>query len=189
LKPSGSYRILIAPIGEFDPELVAAIGRDVQRVFRAEVHTAPLLSDVSFAFDAGRSQYHSTTILQRLAEASPPDALKVIALTEVDLFIPILTHVYGEAQLGGKACIVSTHRLDSGPEALHHPEVFFGRMIKEAIHELGHTFKLRHCPDGACIMHYCRSEADVDRKSKDLCRYCRVMLDDEVRKIGKRDDG
>jgi len=189
LKSSGPHRILIAPIGEFAPEMVAAVGREVQRVFRAQVEVGPLLSDLSFAFDAGRSQYHSTPILQRLAEASPPDALKVIALTEVDLFIPILTHVYGEAQLGGKACIVSTYRLDSGPEILHHPDVFLDRMIKEAIHELGHTFKLRHCPDAACIMHYCRSEADVDRKSKDLCRYCRVMLDDEVRKIGKRDDG
>ncbi len=56
-------------------------------------------------------------------------------------------------------------------------------MVKEAIHELGHTFKLRHCPDAACIMHYCRSEADVDRKSNDLCRYCRVMLNDELKRI------
>ena len=187
MKISGSHCILIAPIGVFNPELVAAVSRDVQRVFRAQVEVGALLSDLSFAFDAGRSQYHSTPILQRLAEASPPRVLKVLALTEVDLFIPILTHVYGEAQLGGKACIVSTYRLDSGPETLHRPEVFLGRMIKEAIHELGHTFNLRHCPDAACIMHYCRSEADVDRKSNDLCRYCRVMLEDEVKKIEKRD--
>jgi archaemetzincin len=182
---TGHHRILIAPIGEFDPEMLAAVGREVQRVFRSDVDTAPLLSDLSFAFDAGRRQYHSTPILQRLAEASPFDALKVIALTEVDLFIPILTHVYGEAQLGGKACIVSTHRLDSVPETLHYPNVFLDRMIKEAIHELGHTFNLRHCPDAACIMHYCRSEADIDRKSKDLCRYCRVMVDDELKRIEK----
>jgi archaemetzincin len=185
LKTSGSHRILIAPVGEFNPELVAAVGREVQRVFRAQIEVGALFSDLSFAFDAGRRQYHSTPILQRVAEASPPEVLKVLALTEVDLFIPILTHVYGEAQLGGKACIVSTHRLDSGPETLHHPDVFLSRMIKEAIHELGHTFNLRHCPEAACSMHYCRSEADVDRKSKDLCRYCRVMLDDELIRIEK----
>lgn len=57
-----------------------------------------------------------------------------------------------------------------------------GCAVKEALHELGHTFGLRHCPDTACLMHYCRSEADVDRKSSDLCRYCRILLDDELRK-------
>jgi archaemetzincin len=186
LKTTAPPRILIAPIGDVDPQLPAAVGREIQRVFRALPEVRPLLSDLSFAFDAGREQYHSTPVLQRLAEASPPDALRVLALTDVDLFIPILTHVYGEAQLGGAACIVSTHRLNSGAETLRSPSITVGRVVKEAIHELGHTFRLRHCPDAACIMHYCRSESDVDRKSNDLCRYCRVMLDDELRRLGKR---
>jgi archaemetzincin len=185
LKTPESQSILIAPIGEVDPQLVATVGREVQRVFRALPQVSAVLSDLSFAYDAGREQYHSTPILQRLAEATPSDALRVLAIADVDLFIPILTHVYGEAQLGGPACIVSTHRLNSGPEILGSPEIAVCRVVKEAIHELGHTFNLRHCPEAACIMHYCRSESDVDRKSNDLCRYCRVMLDDELRKIGK----
>ncbi|UCD83028.1 MAG: hypothetical protein JSW26_12410, partial [Desulfobacterales bacterium] len=53
----------------------------------------------------------------------------------------------------------------------------------EAIHELGHTFKLRHCPEHTCIMHYCRNEEDVDRKSDQLCRYCKIMLQDEIKRI------
>jgi len=186
LKTPAPHRILIVPTGDVDPQLLAAVGREIERVFRALPEVRPLLSDLSFAFDAGREQYHSTPILQRLAEALPPGSLKVLALTDVDLFIPILTHVYGEAQLGGAACIVSTHRLNSGPETLRSPDLAVGRVVKEAIHELGHTFKLRHCPDAACIMHYCRSESDVDRKSNNLCRYCRVMLDDELSRIAKR---
>jgi archaemetzincin len=187
VKTPPAPRILIAPIGEVDPPLPAAVGRQIQRVFRARPEVRPLLADISFAYDAGRQQYHSTPILQRLAQASPPDTLRVLALTDVDLFIPILTHVYGEAQLGGRACIVSTHRLNSGPETLRSPAIAVGRVVKEAVHELGHTFKLRHCPDPACIMHYCRSEADVDRKSDDLCRYCGVLLEDELRRIAKED--
>lgn len=183
MKTPESHSILIAPIGDVDPRLVAAVGREVQRVFRAPPRVNTVLSDLSFAYDAGREQYHSTPILQRLAEAAPSGALRVLAIADVDLFIPILTHVYGEAQLGGTACIVSTHRLNSGPETLRSPEIAVGRVAKEAIHELGHTFNLRHCPDAACIMHYCRSESDVDRKSNDLCRYCRVILDDELRRI------
>jgi archaemetzincin len=187
LKTPAPHSILIAPIGDVDSQLLATVGREIQRVFRALPQVSPILSDLSFAFDAGREQYHSTPILQRLADASPPGVLRVLALTEVDLFIPILTHVYGEAQLGGTACIVSTYRLNSGPATLRFPDIAVGRVVKEAIHELGHTFKLRHCPDAACIMHYCRSESDVDRKSSDLCRYCRVMLDDELRRLGRKE--
>ena len=57
------------------------------------------------------------------------------------------------------------------------------RIVKEAIHELGHTFSLRHCREHSCIMHYCRTELDVDRKSDQLCRYCKILLDDEIKKL------
>lgn len=183
MKTTAGNSIVIAPIGDFDPQLLTEVGSQIHRVFGCAPQVGPILADVSFAFDAGREQYHSTLILQRLAEASPPGALKVLALTDVDLFIPILTHVYGEAQLGGTACIVSTYRLNSGAGTRHFTETGARRVVKEAIHELGHTFNLRHCPEAACIMHYCRSEADVDRKSNDLCRYCRVMLNDELKRI------
>jgi archaemetzincin len=63
------------------------------------------------------------------------------------------------------------------------PEAFHHRMVKEAIHELGHTFKLHHCPDNTCIMHYSRTVEDVDLKSKQFCRYCQVMLEDEKEKL------
>ena len=102
----------------------------------------------------------------------------------VDLFIPILTYVFGEAQLGGKACIVSTHRLTEGLLADDPDGVFSRRLVKEAVHELGHTFKLRHCPERTCIMHYCRGIQDVDRKSERLCRYCRTLLADEMKRLG-----
>jgi archaemetzincin len=120
-----------------------------------------------------------------LALKAPAGAIKVLAVVEVDLFIPILTHVYGEAQLGGTACIVSTIRLNEGHSALNTQQPFLGRIIKEAIHELGHTFRLRHCREQTCLMHYCRDECDVDRKSDQLCRYCKVLLDDETQRLQK----
>jgi archaemetzincin len=186
LKAPVPYRIAIASLGDFDPQLPETVGREIRRVLglHAEIRTAPL--DLAFAFDPGRQQYHSTPILQKLAEASLDDALKVLGLVEVDLFIPILTYVYGEAQIGGRACIVSTCRLNAGGGTSCLSEKTACRVAKESLHELGHTFNLRHCPDPACLMHYCRGEADVDRKSGDLCRYCRVLLDDELRRIAKK---
>jgi archaemetzincin len=183
LNPSGPKTIVIVPIGDVNPQLTAAVGRGIERVFRAPSRIEPILSDLSFAFDAGRRQFHSTAILRVLEDSAPPDAFKVLALVRVDLFIPILTHVYGEAQMGGKASVLSTARLTPGPGARGGPDSdVVVRTVKEALHELGHTFGLRHCPDPACLMHYCRSEADVDRKSSDPCRYCRILLDDELKK-------
>ena len=187
MKAPAPYHIAIAPLGDFGRPLLEMIGREIHRVFgmRAEVRTVSV--GLAFAYDPERQQYHSTPILQKLAEASFDDALKVLALVEVDLFIPILTYVFGEAQIGGRACIVSTFRLNAASAAGYLSEKTSSRLVKESLHELGHTFNLRHCPDAACLMHYCRAEDDVDRKSGDLCRYCRVMLKDELRRIAKRE--
>ena len=157
----------------------------VQRVFGLPCRTAALIEEIGFAYDDDRKQYHSTAVLERLTQAAPKDALKVLALTREDLFIPILTHVYGEAELGGTSCVVSTHRLAERISMVNMRDRYIERIAKEAAHELGHTFDLRHCKDGHCLMHYCRSISDVDHKSGDLCRYCRVLLGDYFRK-GRR---
>jgi len=175
--------LVISPIGDPDADLTLAVSREVQRVFDIATETMRLVDDVAFAFDSSRRQYHSTKILEQLAANAPPHAMRVLAITEVDLFIPILTYVYGEAQLGGKAGIISIHRLDEGLVSVTARQTFHCRAGKEAVHELGHTFKLRHCREKTCIMHYCRSIRDVDRKTDQLCRYCQTLLDDEMQRI------
>lgn len=177
--------IIISPIGNFDPELVKQVGQEVHRILGYRSRTKSVLKDVDFAFDSSRNQHYSTLILEKLADLAPPNAVKILAISNVDLYIPILTHVYGEAQLGGKACIVSTHRLIEGLGA-DILETFIQRVIKEAIHELGHTFNLRHCKDHSCCMHYCRTIKDVDRKSEQLCRYCQILLEDEIKRMKKK---
>ncbi|MCP4106412.1 MAG: archaemetzincin family Zn-dependent metalloprotease [Desulfobacteraceae bacterium] len=174
--------LVISPIGDCNPAIFEPLGRELGKIFGYQTETASLLDNVEFAFDSGRGQYHSTPILEKLAGLAPPHTLKVLAITRVDLFIPILTHVYGEAQLGGKASIISTYRLSEGlPSSTE--DSYTSRVIKEAVHELGHTFKLLHCKDNTCIMHYCRSIKDVDRKSNQLCRYCKVLLNDEIKRL------
>jgi len=183
LSSRATHNIIISPIGAFGSDLLNPIRDEVKRIYGYPTEVLPLLDDLEFAFHPHRNQYHSTPILEQLAHKAPPNAIKVMALVEVDLFIPILTHVYGEAQLGGKACMVSTARLNEGHNALNTQEPYLGRIVKETIHELGHTFKLRHCREHTCLMHYCRNEHDVDRKSDQLCRYCRVLLDDEIQRL------
>ena len=184
MSSKSAHNIIISPIGDFTPDLLGPIRDEINRIYGYPTEVLPLLNDLEFAFDPNRNQYHSTPILDQLALKAPKDAIKVLAITQVDLFIPILTHVYGEAQLGGKACIVSTIRLNEGHSSLNTQDPFFSRIVKEAIHELGHTFKLHHCREHTCLMHYCRNESDVDRKSDQLCRYCKIMLEDEIKRLG-----
>ncbi len=176
------HRIIIAPIGDIATSLCETVSDEVTRHFGFRSAIIPFKEDISYALDSKRQQYHSTPILEKLAESVPPQTLKLLAITQVDLFIPILTYVYGEAQLGGKAGIISGFRLQQDISGLY-DEHFFHRMVKEALHELGHTFNLLHCKDRTCIMHYCRSIIDVDRKSDRLCRYCRILLDDEIKRL------
>jgi archaemetzincin len=181
---AAEHTIALAPVGDLSTALLQRICREITRIFEFETRIETVLADVSFAYDSNRDQYHSTTILDRLAELIPPGSLKILAVVEVDLFIPILTHVFGEAQLGGKAGVISIFRLKAGVSRTGIDNTFADRVAKEAIHELGHTFHLRHCRDEKCIMHYCRNEHDVDRKSDQLCRYCRILLADEVKRLG-----
>ena len=181
LTSQSEHSILISPVGELSIELIAAVAGEIKQVFGFSTETSPILKDLSFALDDNRNQYHSTAILDRLAADIPSHTVRVLAITQVDLFIPILTYVYGEAQLGGAACIVSTFRLNEGRSGLNISPKYIDRIVKEAIHELGHTFNLRHCPEHTCIMHHCRNEEDVDRKSDQLCRYCIIMLQDEIK--------
>ncbi len=179
------HSILISPVGELSAELMEAVAAEIERAFGFSTETGSVLEDLAFALDQNRQQYHSTLILDQLAAKIPAHCIRILAIAQVDLFIPILTHVYGEAQLGGAACIVSTFRLNEGRSGMNISSKYMDRIVKEVIHELGHTFNLRHCPEHTCIMHYCRNEEDVDRKSDQLCRYCKIMLDDEIKRLTK----
>ena len=185
MKTQTEHKILISRIGDLDSGLIEEIGEDLFNIFGYPVESLPIIEDIDFALDPVRNQYHSTMILEKLAGLAPPDTLKIVAVFDKDLFIPILTHVYGEAQLGGKASIISTYRLTDNLPPVDPQRAFYNRLLKEAIHELGHTFNIRHCPDRSCAMHYCRTIKDVDTKSGRFCRYCKILLEDEKKRLAK----
>lgn len=128
------------------------------------------------ALDPRRGQHATSVILTWLLQAGPP-AGKVLAVTDQDLFIPILTYVFGEAQLGGRAAVCSTARLAEGV-ALAGPRLLVERLAKEAVHEVGHAFGLRHCETAGCVMGRSPGVAGVDQKSHQLCTTCRRRLEE-----------
>ncbi len=124
------------------------------------------------SFDEKRRQHSSRAVLEWLASRLPDPDAKMIGVTDVDLFIPVLTFVFGEAQLGGNVAIVSTARLEQRELGT----VFRERLLKEAAHELGHTFGLVHCTSPTCVMSRSPSIPFVDVKTDRLCDACRMRL-------------
>lgn len=158
-------------------ELMASVGGRLEQTFLTEVRPAALRDRPLEAYDARRRQYESTRILQWLAPRVPPGARSLLAVTDQDLCIVVLTYVFGEAQVGGPAAVVSTARLqagaDGGPVA---PELYQARLVKECVHEIGHTFGLTHCRTRGCVMGRANTIYDVDAKSVTLCPDCRARL-------------
>ena len=120
--------------------------------------------------DERRGQHYSTAILQRLEQVADPNA-RVLAVTACDLYVPVLTFVFGEAQLEGNCAVVSTARLREEFYGMPpRQDVLRERLVKEAAHELGHTFGLRHCADWSCVMASSHGVERLDVKGAEFCR-------------------
>lgn len=138
--------------------------------------------DLEHTFDPRREQYNSSLILQQLIMKAPLDAEKILGVLDVDLFIPILTFVFGEAQLKGIGSVVSTHRLHNHFYGLQeHKELTTDRLLKEAVHELGHTFGLIHCSQPQCVMNSSTYVENIDQKSAEFCTLCQKSIKTEKR--------
>ena len=167
----------MAAIGEVDKSVAAEAGRYIQERFASEVCCLPPIAIPDGAFDARRNQFSSVAFMLALAHGFPADADRVIGLTECDLFIPMLTFVFGQAQLNGRAALVSLARLRQEFYGVTpDPDLLRLRLEKEIGHELGHSFGLIHCPERECVMSLATSIQEVDRKTAGFCHSCDRLL-------------
>jgi archaemetzincin len=173
--------IRLVPLAPVPEEIVHALVAPLTQVFRAAVTVEqPLRGIVEAAYDYSRAQYNSTELLRKLLQLESGSPSKVLGITSVDLFVPILTYVFGEAQLDGAASVMSTYRLDDLVYGLPPDRVkLFERSLKEAVHELGHTFGLLHCGNFECAMHASTTVDDVDVKGATLCDRCFKTIGDK----------
>ncbi|MBN2008720.1 archaemetzincin family Zn-dependent metalloprotease [candidate division KSB1 bacterium] len=174
-----SKNICIVPVELNDYSLIENLVLYLNQTFEFPVHVKTANIKPHLAYDQRRLQYSSSILLKQLIDNSPEplNQSKFLALCEFDLFIPIFTYVFGEAQLNGPAAIVSVHRLQNefyGGSSDR--EVLRERLIKEATHELGHTFGLYHCLHPKCVMNFSTYVEDIDDKSPLFCDQCKAEV-------------
>jgi archaemetzincin len=163
----------LLPIGTFDERLLRDVAPALADAFLVPCQIAEKRLDPQFAFHPERQQYHSSEILQGMQKYAANGAWRVLGVTSVDLYIPILTFVFGEAQMGGPCAVVSAHRLAQEFYGLPpDPALLRDRLIKEAVHEVGHTLDLTHCEDYACVMAASHTVEWIDLKEATLCPSC-----------------
>ncbi len=165
--------IILVPISFSAEHELESMGALLKARFHTRVYICPTALDPRPFLDPVRRQYHSSAILEQLEKALPAGESKVLGVCGLDLFIPILTFVFGEAQLNGRCAVVSSFRLDNKSYGLpENPQLLRERLLKEAIHELGHTFGLTHCQNQECVMRSSTYMEEIDFKSSQFCKRC-----------------
>ncbi|HXX65143.1 MAG TPA: archaemetzincin family Zn-dependent metalloprotease [Bacteroidota bacterium] len=180
--------IHLLPLGGASATLAETLQGHLERIFRTDVSLRDFALDLDEFFDPARGQYNSTRLLMHLkahyAPLQAPGSVKVLGLVPFDLFIPILTHVFGEAELGGNVAVVSYYRL--APERYGLPPddaLFTARLVKEVVHELGHAHALTHCSTYSCVMHSSSYVEEIDLKESAFCIPCARDMRLRARKV------
>jgi archaemetzincin len=166
-------KLQLLPVGTVDARLLGWLAQALHEKFRVPAEVLSPALDPSFALHAERQQYHSSEILGRMQSHITNNKWRLLGVTAFDLYIPILTFVFGEAQLSGKGAVVSYHRLQQEfyglpPEA----DLLANRLLIEAVHELGHTLSLTHCHDYRCVMAPSHAVEWIDIKDSGFCEAC-----------------
>lgn len=172
-------KIYLVPVGNIESWVLEALEKGIEETFSSKVEIYKKMKLPHEAFNSQRNQYFCPHIMNGLrAFIDPGKKDKVLGIAVEDLYVHGLNFVFGQAELGGHFALISLVRLHQSFYGLPENKAqFLERMIKEAVHELGHTFGLEHCPDPECVMHFSNSLMDTDRKGASFCPRCKKLLE------------
>lgn len=169
--------ITLVSFGYFEKEILERTAEAVSQEYHCQVFIKDGHLDLSEFYDAARRQYNGNALLKQLNSMPFPESDKILGIFNVDLYVPILTYIFGQAFLGGQTGIASLYRLSNERYGMApNEQLMLERLKKEVIHELGHTLGLIHCPEPQCVMRSSTYVEDIDQKSGHLCNNCRASL-------------
>jgi archaemetzincin len=175
------HRIAIIPMGEAPVIAAKVIAAHISGYLNLQAVVMPPSDLPLQALDKGRLQYNAGRLIQQLESRPMRPLEKIVAVFSVDLFLPVFTHVFGEARQGGRVALVSLFRLGKDSDELWRPSSdTLERTAKVALHELCHLYHLTHCENHACLMHFSGSLEALDKTPLAFCRYCRSFFREAV---------
>ncbi len=178
-----AYRahVKLVVLGRFDAALERAIADGLTRELQVRVESLPRRALPQAAYYAPRRRYRADRLLDHLrAELeNEPNQVKVIGFTSSDISTTARGHrdwgVFGLGDLGGRASVISTHRLRRRARDADHLRF---RVVSTAIHEVGHTLGLRHCTESRCVMNDAHGTIrTVDNSTGHLGPECRAEVE------------
>lgn len=163
--------------GRFDKLFLKQVALAAGNEYRTVVITEECHLDLNPFYNPNRRQYDGDRLLRHIHLCTTSPHTRLVGLFRVDLYIPILTYIFGQAILGKSVAIASVFRLRNELYGMKQDEeLLLSRTIKEVIHELGHTFGLIHCQNQSCVMRSSTYVEEIDLKSSSLCAGCREQL-------------
>lgn len=178
----------LLPVGKVQVLLLRDLCAAISRSLDVDCEIVPHVLDPTPCYHPERQQYHFSEILQRMQGLVQPQDWRFLAIADVDLYIPILKYVFGEAQIAGPCAVVSIRRLRQEFYGLDRDDdLLRQRLLKESVHELGRTLELRHCQDYRCVMASSPVEW-IDLRETTLCDSCRVQAESKLKtSVGELD--
>ncbi len=169
-------RIILRPLAQINSQILEILKQNLEQTFNCPVEIKAQISSLDHAYDPERKQYLAPRLLSTLRSFKTEPGDKSLGIADVDLYSPGLNFVFGEADIGSGVAILSLYHLRGGWGLPHTATLFQERVVKEAVHELGHLYYLNHCPNIKCVMHFSNSLADTDIKGADFCPKCQRRL-------------
>jgi archaemetzincin len=174
--------VYLLAVGKVEISLLRELRAAIPGSLDVDCEILPYVLDPTPSYHAERQQYHSSEILRRMHGIVRPQDWRVLAVAGVDLYIPILKYVFGEAQMAGPCAVVSTYQLRQEFYGLERDDALLNqRLLKESVHELGHTLDLRHCEDYRCVMASSHSVEWVDLRASTFCDGCRSQVESKLK--------
>ncbi len=172
-------------IGSVEMSMLEDLRDSLPGCLPVQCEILPFQFDAAPSYHPERQQFHSSELLQRMQPLVEHRDWRFLAIADVDLYIPILKYVFGEAQIGGPCAIVSAFRLRQEFYGLEPDDgLLRERLLKECVHELGHTLDLHHCQDYRCAMASSHSVEWIDLRGSTLCSSCQFQVEEQVGRGG-----
>lgn len=177
LRPSSNAPIVLVPVGRVEDGIIDKIQPALEETFRRPTQLHSALPVPKYAYNPTRSQFHSAAILKRVETLRSQEWDAAIGIVDVDLFVPEVPFIFGEADRSTRSAIISLTRLRPEAGAVEaRRELLLKRLVCESIHQIGLIRGLAQCPNNRCVMFYSATVQDTDKKGQSFCANCRKRL-------------